>query len=74
MKKIGIIGLGYVGLPLAIQFAKSGAKVLGLDIDQTKVDSLNEGKSYIKHIEDPALQEQLQAKRLEATVDFSRVR
>ena len=50
MKQIGIIGLGYVGLPLAIQFAKSGAKILGLDVDQAKVDSLNEGKSYIRHI------------------------
>ncbi len=74
MKKIGIIGLGYVGLPLAIQFAKSGAKVLGLDIDQAKVDSLNEGKSYIKHIKDYILAEQLEAKRLEAATDFSRVR
>lgn len=73
MKKIGIIGLGYVGLPLAIQFAKSGAKVLGLDIDQTKVDSLNEGKSFIKHIKDSTLQEQLEAKRLEVTTDFSRI-
>ena len=74
MKKIGIIGLGYVGLPLAIQFAKCGAKVLGLDVDQFKVDSLNDGESYIKHIENSALKEHLQAKRLEATVDFSRVR
>tara|TARA_B100001123_G_scaffold435914_1_gene565294 strand:+ start:5334 stop:6620 length:1287 start_codon:yes stop_codon:yes gene_type:complete len=74
MKQIGIIGLGYVGLPLALQFAKSGAKVLGLDIDQTKADSLNEGKSYIKHIKDSTLQEQLETKRLEATTDFSRVR
>ena len=74
MKKIGIIGLGYVGLPLTIQFAKSGAKVLGLDVDQAKVDSLNKGKSYIKHIEHSVLQEHLQAKRLEATVNFSRVR
>ena len=74
MKQIGIIGLGYVGLPLAIQFAKSGATVLGLDVDQAKVDSLNKGKSYIKHIKDSILQEQLGAKRLEATTDFSRVR
>ena len=74
MEKIGIIGLGYVGLPLAIQFAKSGAKVLGLDVDQSKIDSLNDGKSYIKHIENSALQEQLQAERLGGTTDFSRVR
>ena len=48
--KIGIIGLGYVGLPLVIQFAKSGAQVLGIDLDQKKVDALNKGQSYIKHI------------------------
>ena len=48
--KIGIIGLGYVGLPLVIQFARSGAQVLGVDVDGEKVNSLNNGKSYIKHI------------------------
>tara|TARA_Y100000589_G_scaffold314152_1_gene336304 strand:+ start:324 stop:1610 length:1287 start_codon:yes stop_codon:yes gene_type:complete len=74
VRKIGIIGLGYVGLPLAVQFAKSGAKVVGLDIDKLKVDNLNEGKSYIKHIEDSALHEQLELKRLEATTDFNRIR
>jgi len=45
-----IVGLGYVGLPLAIQFARSGARVTGLDIDQKKVDQVNRGRSYIKHI------------------------
>src|SRR5260370_37574254 len=48
--KIAIVGLGYVGLPLSFQFARSGVTVLGLDIDTSKVDSLNQGKSYIKHI------------------------
>ena len=48
--KIGIIGLGYVGLPLSFQFARSGVTVLGLDIDTSKVDALNQGRSYIKHI------------------------
>ena len=48
--KIGIVGLGYVGLPLLIQFANSGAKVLGIDLDEKKVDTLNKGQSYIKHI------------------------
>ena len=48
--KIGIIGLGYVGLPLVIQFAKSGAQVLGIDVDEKKVDALNKGESYISHI------------------------
>ena len=49
-KKIGIIGLGYVGLPLAIRFSEVGFKVIGFDIDDSKVKMLNKGKSYIKHI------------------------
>ena len=53
--KIGIIGLGYVGLPVVIQFAKSGAQVLGIDVDDKKVEALNRGKSYIKHIPNSAL-------------------
>ena len=48
--KTAIIGLGYVGLPLSLQFAHSGVTVIGLDIDLAKVDSLNKGRSYIKHI------------------------
>jgi UDP-N-acetyl-D-glucosamine dehydrogenase len=70
---IGIVGLGYVGLPLAIQFAKSGASVLGLDVDRAKVDSVNRSKSYIKHISSDDLQAQLQTGRLDATTDFSRI-
>ncbi|MGA2788065.1 MAG: NAD(P)-binding domain-containing protein, partial [Verrucomicrobiota bacterium] len=48
--KIAVIGLGYVGLPLSLQFARSGVTVFGLDIDPAKVESLNAGRSYIKHI------------------------
>ena len=72
--KIGIVGLGYVGLPLSLQFARSGVQVLGLDIDPVKVDSINRGESYIKHIESSAIVEELRNKRFEASVDFSRVR
>jgi len=72
--KIGIVGLGYVGLPLSLQFARSGVQVLGLDIDPTKVDAINRGESYIKHIESSAIAEELRNKRFEASVDFSRVR
>ncbi len=49
--KIGIIGLGYVGLPLVIEFSKAGFEVTGFDIDPKKVEMLKEGKSYIKHID-----------------------
>ncbi len=70
---ICIVGLGYVGLPLAIQFARSGAKVTGLDIDQNKVDQVNRGRSYIKHIAAKTISEVLKAKRLTASTDFSRI-
>lgn len=71
---IAIVGLGYVGLPLSLQFARSGVNVLGLDIDAAKVEALNSGQSYIKHIESDAIKEQLQAGRFAASADFSRVR
>ena len=48
--KIGIIGMGYVGLPLAIAYAEKGFKVLGIDIDKSKVEKINNSKSYINHI------------------------
>src|SRR6266550_5894544 len=71
--KIAIVGLGYVGLPLSLQFARSGVEVLGLDIDPVKVDSLNRGKSYIKHIESKTIQSRLAAKTFAASTDFNKV-
>ncbi len=50
MEKIAIIGLGYIGLPLSLQFARSGTMVTGIDIDPEKVEALNAGKTYIKHV------------------------
>ena len=49
---IGIIGLGYVGLPLVIRFSEEGFRVIGFDIDKTKVQKLNDGESYLRHIPD----------------------
>ena len=49
---IGIVGLGYVGLPLSLTYAEVGYRVLGLDIDQAKADAINQGQSYIEHIDD----------------------
>ena len=72
--KIGIIGLGYVGLPLSLQFARSGVDVTGLDVDDRKVVSLNAGKSYIEHIPAAAIQEQVGAGRFRATADFSAIK
>lgn len=71
--KIGIVGLGYVGLPLVLQFAKSGAQVLGIDVDASKVAAINAGESYIKHISGTEVQTQLGAGRLRATEDFAEV-
>ena len=71
---IAIIGLGYVGLPLGLQFARSGVPVLGVDIDPAKVADLNAGRSYIRHIPAAAIQAQRASGRLEATTDFSRLR
>lgn len=70
---IAIIGLGYVGLPLSLQFARSGVTVLGLDVDQTKIDAIRSGKSYIKHIEGSDILEHVEAGSFSADTDFSRV-
>ena len=68
---IGVFGLGYVGLPLMLRYSESGFKVLGIDIDQNKVNSLNAGKSYIEHISAEKIKESIE-KGFEATTDFSR--
>jgi UDP-N-acetyl-D-glucosamine dehydrogenase len=71
--KISIIGLGYVGLPLSLQFARSGVSVLGFDLDPSKVDSINAGKTYLKHFPSERIAEQVDANRLEATTDPTRL-
>lgn len=71
--KISIVGLGYVGLPLALQFARNGVEVLGLDVDETKVDALNAGRSYIKHVEATTIATEVQAGRFQASTDFAKV-
>ena len=72
--KVGIVGLGYVGLPLVIEFIRTGFQVLGLDIDQKKVDKLLNSETYIKHIPAAKLAEVNATGRFDATVDFSRSR
>jgi len=69
-----VIGLGYVGLPLSLQFARSGVTVLGLDIDPEKVDACNAGQSYIKHIPAAVIAEQVKERRFSASTDFSRLK
>lgn len=73
MKLIAVVGLGYVGLPLSLQFARSGVSVIGLDIDQSKVDSLNNRSSYIRHIASESIAAEIQAGRFKASTDFSEV-
>jgi UDP-N-acetyl-D-glucosamine dehydrogenase len=72
--RIGVVGLGYVGLPLSLQFACSGVKVVGLDVDPRKVKALKSGRSYIKHIESAEVREQVKARRFTATTDFRQIR
>lgn len=68
---IGILGLGYVGLPLAIRYAEIGYKVLGIDIDQGKIDILSKGESYIEHISSKVIKKIIK-NDFEATSDFSK--
>ncbi len=68
--KVGIIGLGYVGLPLVREFAKGGYTVTGFDIDPEKVEKLNRGESYIKHIPSALVEELRQSGRFHATTDY----
>ncbi len=72
--QIGIIGCGYVGLPLALRFADVGQRVTGFDLDQSKVDKLNAGQSYIQHISGDRIREHVHAKRFCATSDFTKLR
>jgi UDP-N-acetyl-D-glucosamine dehydrogenase len=72
--KIGIIGCGYVGLPLALRFADVGQRVTGFDTDQEKINKLNAGQSYIQHISADKIKQHVQGKRFAATTDFTRLR
>ncbi len=71
--KIGVIGMGYVGLPLLLEFVNENFDTLGFDIDPAKVEALNAGKSYIKHIPSEKIKEAREAGKFEATDDFSRL-
>ncbi len=68
---IGIVGLGYVGIPLALRYAEAGYKVVGFDIDPEKVEKISSGKTYIKHIPDEDIQAAVD-RGFEATIDFTR--
>ena len=69
--KIGVIGLGYVGLPLAMEFVQAGFNVIGIDIDENKIDSINQGINYIQDVGDDQLKKAVKESKLNATNDYS---
>jgi UDP-N-acetyl-D-glucosamine dehydrogenase len=71
--RCGIIGLGYVGLPLALEFARAGFRTTGIDVDAGKVDAIRRGRSYIVDVTDAEIAEQVEAGRLTATTDFAAI-
>lgn len=72
--KIAIVGLGYVGLPLSLQFARSRTEVIGIDVDAKKVELLNKGQSYIKHVSADGIWELVDGGKFSATTDFRRIK
>lgn len=70
---IGIIGMGYVGLPLAMEFARSGFKITGFEVDKPKVTKINRGSSYIGDVDSALLKRYVQSKNIRATSDFSKL-
>ena len=65
--RLGVIGLGYVGLPLAVEFARAGFEVVGYDIDQSRVDELNAGRSYIPDVSSAHLQDVVSSGKFRAS-------
>ena len=72
--RVGIVGLGYVGLPLAVEFGKAGFSVTGIDVDLRKATMLNEGQSYIQDVPETEVRSLVEAGKLKATTDFSAIR
>jgi UDP-N-acetyl-D-glucosamine dehydrogenase len=68
--RVGVIGLGYVGLPLLVEFASKGFPATGFEVDETKAAQINDGRSYIGDVPSNKLKEQVDSKRLRATTDF----
>src|SRR5512143_3848518 len=71
---VGIIGQGYVGLPLALVFCEAGFSVTGFDLDPRKVEAISRGESYIKHIGPERVASAVATGRYHATIDFSQLR
>src|SRR5271157_2348788 len=71
---VGVIGLGYVGLPLALLFSRNGLQTTGFDIDPFKIEKLERGETYIKHISAASIAAEVSRKHFRATTDFSGLR
>ena len=71
---VGIVGLGYVGLPLAVEFGKAGIRTIGIDVNQSRVDQLNAGDNYIQDVKDDELKTLVDAGTFSATTDFSSIK
>jgi UDP-N-acetyl-D-glucosamine dehydrogenase len=72
--RVGIVGLGYVGLPLAMEFAGAGFDVTGIEVSASKIDSLNAGKSYVGDVPDSAVEQFVRDRKFRASADFSAIR
>jgi UDP-N-acetyl-D-glucosamine dehydrogenase len=72
--RVGVLGLGYVGLPLAVEFARAGFEVVGIDVQASKVDQFNAGSSYVKDVPDSVFGPLVKSGKLKATTDFSVIR
>jgi UDP-N-acetyl-D-glucosamine dehydrogenase len=72
--RLGVIGLGYVGLPLAAEFARAGFQVVGFDLDERKIEAIGAGRSYVKDVPDSAIRPLVEARLLGATRDFDELR
>ncbi len=71
---VAVIGLGYVGLPLALEFARAGCRVIGLDIDAAKTEQLRKGSCYLKHVDASGLKSLVESDRFDPTTDWKRLR
>src|SRR5690242_6191254 len=72
--RVGVIGLGYVGLPLATEFASKGFNAIGFEVDSSKVEQINSGHSYIGDVPSESLKQTVDAGRLKATTDFDHLK
>src|SRR5260370_38336400 len=72
--RVGVVGLGYVGLPLATEFARNGFKIIGFEVDERKAERINAGETYISDVDASLVKESVDAGRLRATTDFANLK